>query len=62
MRNSMNEEWIIPTTTPDSLVGFYLNYENFYSLLRLLENTNTLNEAQSAINSVYERELFLEKL
>lgn len=57
-----NKKWIEPTNISPTLEHFSFNESNFNELLSALEVATTLNEAESAVNWIFERDIFLDNL
>ena len=64
MANSTNKEWVIPSNIPDQIqdIKWHWTDDVFDDVLDAIDNANTLTECQSAVDSIFETEIFLRKL
>ncbi len=62
MPNSTNNEWVEPTNIPKSIKDIGFNDEIFGEVIDALEDITTLNDAQSAVDGIFEQYAFLKEL
>ena len=67
MANSSNnknewEEWVEPTNIPNAFKDFGFNKDALFEMIDALADATTLSEAESGVNWVFERDIFLDKL